>query len=217
MHRQLMLWPNRNAFYYILDRTSGEFLLAREFAMQTWAEGIDGRGRPQVLPNSAPSKEGTLIYPEVTGAANWWSPSYSPSTGLIYVMAYDGGQIFYLDEAEYTSGESFRAGHQERPLPRDQYRSVVRALEALTGKLKWEYEVYPKSTSGLLATAGDIVFGGGRRGLFFALDAFSGEELWNVRLGGHVHAAPVTYTVEGRQQVSIAAGRAVFTFESGEP
>ena len=83
--------------------------------------------------------------------------------------------------------------------------------------LQVSVEVYPKSSSGLLATAGDLVFGGGRRGLFFALDALSGDELWGVRLGEHVHAAPITYTVEGNQQVTIAAGHAVCTFEGEKP
>ncbi|MEE8161167.1 MAG: PQQ-binding-like beta-propeller repeat protein, partial [Acidobacteriota bacterium] len=93
--RKLMLWPNRNAFYYVLDRETGEFLLAREFAKQTWAEKIDQNGRPIVKPNTDPSPEGTLVYPSSNGAANWWSPSYSPIAGLVYVTAYDGADIYY--------------------------------------------------------------------------------------------------------------------------
>ena len=75
--RKLMLWPNRNAFYYVLDRESGEFLLAKAFAKQTWAKGIDKNGRPIIKPEMFPSEEGTLVYPAVTGAMNWRSPSYS--------------------------------------------------------------------------------------------------------------------------------------------
>ena len=68
--RKLMLWPNRNAFFYVLDRETGEFLLASPFAKQTWAKGLDERGRPIRIPNMFPSLEGTLVYPSVNGAAN---------------------------------------------------------------------------------------------------------------------------------------------------
>jgi alcohol dehydrogenase (cytochrome c) len=73
--RKLMAWGNRNAFFYLLDRETGEFLLASEFAKQTWAERIDENGRPVRLPNTFPSPEGALVYPSVNGAANWWSPT----------------------------------------------------------------------------------------------------------------------------------------------
>lgn len=89
-----MGFANRNGFFYLLDRETGEFLLAREFAKQTWAERIDERGRPVSLPGTFPSEEGTLVYPSVNGAANWWSPSYSPRTRLFYATAYDGAETY---------------------------------------------------------------------------------------------------------------------------
>ena len=210
--RKLMLWANRNAFFYVLDRETGEFLHAKAFAEQTWAEGIDKKGRPIRVPGMFPSPDGTLVYPSVNGAANWWSPSYSPKTGLFYAMSYDGADTYYIAEAEYREGELFVGGYPQRLVPQDVYTSAVRALDPATGERRWQYEVQPKSTSGLLSTAGDLVFGGTLVGNAFALDARSGKELWHASLGGNVHAGPITYLVGGKQHVTIAAGHALFTF-----
>jgi len=96
--------------------------------------------------------------------------------------------------------------------PNPKFTSAIRALDPTTGKLQWEYPMMPKSTAGVLSTAGNLVFSGTAKGVFFALDARTGNELWRVGLGARVHASPVTYQVEGRQYVTIAAGNAFFTF-----
>ena len=215
--RKLMLFANRNAFFYVLDRESGEFLLAREFAKQTWADGIDDRGRPRVRPDKMPSKEGTLVYPDVSGGANWWSPTYSPQTGYFYQMAYDGACEYYIGEPEADpgTGKIYAGGagtpHEYLAFPDHSFVSAVRALRPETGELVWEYRVEPKSTSGLLSTKGNLVFGGTAKGVFFALDAKTGQELWRLDLGARIHAAPITYMVDGEQYITIAAGCAVFT------
>lgn len=215
--RKLLLWANRNAFYYVLDRETGEFLRASQFAKQTWAEKIDKRGRPIRVPGKLPTKEGVLVYPDVSGAANWHSPSYSPQTGLFYQMAFDGAATYYLDEdAEYVPGKLYLGGfglpNEYAEFPDPNYVSAVRALDAVSGKRLWQYKVQAKSMSGLLTTAGNLLFGGGADGSFFALNAKTGEELWHLDLGGRVHAAPVTYLAGGRQYITIAAGAALFTF-----
>jgi alcohol dehydrogenase (cytochrome c) len=210
--RQLMLWPNRNGFFYVLDRRTGEFLQATEFAKQTWAERIDAKGRPVVKPGSEPSEAGTLIYPDANGAANWWSPTYSPRTGLLYVTAYDGAEVYFSGPAEHAPGQMFMGSSPGEAQPVEKFHSAVRALDPQTGERRWEYPLQPKSTAGLLSTAGDIVFGGSVDGYFYALDALTGKELWGMNLGGRVHAAPITYLGDGRQYVSIAAGSAIFTF-----
>ena len=210
--RKLMLWPNRNAFFYVLDRETGEFLLGKPFAKQTWADGLDERGRPIVRPNTAPTLEGTLVSPGIVGGANWPSPSYSPRSGLLYVMAYDGETTYFLRPVEYTPGGSFRGGGGETPLGQDEYYSAVRAISPQTGEIEWEFPVQPRSTSGLLSTAGDLVFGGTSDGFVFALDAMTGEELWHMNVGGRVHAGPMSYAVGGKQYVTVAAGNAIFTF-----
>lgn len=214
--RKLILWANRNAFYYVLDRQTGEFLSGISFAKQTWAKSLDKKGRPIRMPNTFPTKEGTVVYPDAGGPANWWSPTYSPLTELYYQMAFDGAGTYYLGEAEHDPGKLFLGGigtsNEFEEYPDPSYISAVRALDARSGQLKWEYRVRPKSTSGLLSTAGNLVFGGTAKGGFFALNATTGEELWRLTIGGRVHAAPMTYLADGRQQVTIAAGNALFTF-----
>ena len=210
--RKLMLFPNRNAFFYVLDRETGEFLLGEPYAKQTWADGLDENGRPILLPDKEPSVDGTVVSPAITGGSNWWSPSYSPRTDLLYVMAYDAETRYYIRKTTYEEGDSYRAGGGESPEPTETYHRAVRALSPQTGELRWEFPVNPRSTSGLMSTAGDLVFGGTADGFFFALDAETGEELWHKTVGGRVHAGPMSYAVDGKQYVAIAAGNAIFSF-----
>ena len=210
--RKLMLWPNRNAFFYVLDRETGEFLLGEPYARQTWAEGLDETGRPIRLPNTFPSVEGTTVSPSIGGGSNWWSPSYSPRTDLVYVMAYDGETTYFIRDDEYVAGEPFRGGGGETPLPQDNYVSALRAISPQTAERVWEYEVKARSTAGVLSTAGDVVFSGTIDGFFFALDAETGEELWHINVGSRVHAAPMSYMIDGKQYVAVAAGNVLYTF-----
>ena len=90
-----MAWANRNGFYYLLDRATGEFLKATAFVRQTWVKGFDDKGRPEVIPGNEPTEEGNdRVFPGVDGAANWMSPSYSPLTRLLYVFAREERRIF---------------------------------------------------------------------------------------------------------------------------
>ena len=210
--RKVMMWANRNAFFYVIDRETGEYLSGTPFAKQTWAEGLDENGRPIRRPNTFPTLEGVLVAPDASGGTNWQSPAYSPRTELFYVMAFDGEAEFYIRDEEYIDGERFTGGGQQRMLPIDSYTSAVRAIDPRTGNRRWEYQVQPQTWSGLLSTAGDIVFGGTVDGYFYALDAVSGEELWHISLGAEVRAAPMTYAVDGQQYVAIAAGNVVYSF-----
>ena len=210
--RKVMMWANRNAFYYTLDRVTGEFLVGTPFAKQTWAVGLDSNGRPIRVPDTSPTPEGTLVSPPVVGGTNWFSPAYSPSTELFYVQAYDGEDIFYKRDEDYVEGDRYTGGGFQQPLPAENYESAIRAIDPRTGDIRWEYEIQPRSTAGMLATAGDLVFSGSVDGYFYALDARTGAELWHVAVGAMVHSAPMSYAVDGRQYVTIAAGNVVFTF-----
>ena len=216
-HRRLLLWANRNAYYYVLDRQTGEFLLAREYAKQTWAAGIDSTGRPILRPGGSPTPRGTLVYPGTIGATNWWSPSYSPRTGLVYVPARDEGTLFFSSGEKYNSGEPFEGG-ADASLPHEEPVTAIRALDATTGTTRWEHTLVGPlgpgrgwSVAGVLSTAGDVVFAGGGS-LLLALDAQSGATLWEFNSGGGLTAAPITYAVGGRQQLTIAAGGSILTF-----
>ena len=210
--RKLMLFPNRNGFFYVLDRVTGEFLRGTPFAKQTWAERIDENGRPIRIPGMFPSEEGVLVYPSVNGAANWWSNTYSPRTELLYVVTYDGADTFFIGEDEYVPGEMFLGGAPERLVPQETYASMIRAIEPRTGDTRWEFPLQPKTQSGLLSTASDLVFGGSVDGYFYALDAVNGTELWRMNVGGNVKAAPISYMVGNVQYVTIAAGNSILTF-----
>lgn len=209
--RKLVLFGNRNGFYYILDRLTGEFLLAKQFATQTWAKEIDDRGRPTSNPASVPSREGAEVYPDDDGAANWYSPSYSPQTGLFYQNAREQGAIYYLTEAPYQPGKRFM-GATRRRIPGAEPWGALRALDALTGEKRWEFRLQSPPWSGVLSTAGGVVFSGDMEGNFFALDALTGKLLWRFQTGGAIYANPITYRYEGRQYVTIAAGSSIMVF-----
>ena len=210
--RKTMLWANRNAFYYTLDRETGEFLVGKAFARQTWAEGLDENGRPIRRPNMFPSAEGTLVSPTAGGATNWWSPAFSPRTGLLYVNAFDGEAEFFIRDEEYRAGDRYTGGGTDSPLPIDNYASAIRALDPTTGDLQWEFPIKARSRAGVLATAGDLVFSGSVDGYFYALDAVTGEELWHIPLSGRMNANPMTYAVDGQQYVTMPVGNVVCTF-----
>ena len=105
--RKLLLFPNRNGFYYVLDRVTGEFLVGTPFARQTWALGLDDTGRPIENAETIPSVDGALVYPDDDGAANWYSPTYSPQTNLIYQNVREKGGIYYLADATYEPGKIY--------------------------------------------------------------------------------------------------------------
>jgi alcohol dehydrogenase (cytochrome c) len=213
--RKVICWANRNGFYYVLDRISGQFLVGAPFVEQNWAEGLDAEGRP-ILSRGA-SATGRLTRPGVGGGTNWQNPAFVPRQGLVVVPATEGASIFTKTAADQVKrgqrGLFVGSGGAwaEPPIP------VVRALDVATGKRRWEY--FSPSLrggsyagySGLLATAGGLVFGASG-GSVFALDAATGQERWRVSLGGDTRAAPISFTVEGRQVIAVSAGRALFIF-----
>lgn len=213
VQRKLMYFANRNGFYYVLDRTSGEFLLARNYVKVTWAERIDENGRPVRVPNMEPTEEGTLVYPGVQGGTNWYSPSYSPRTDLFYVPVWELPNLFFKGEADYTPGLPYWGGLVQGASKEPPGRGAIRALVPETGELKWEYPMLTVPWAGVLTTAGDLAFGGTTDGQFFALDARTGEELWFAQLGGMIATNPITYLNQGKQHLAITAGTTLFSFE----
>ena len=214
--RQVVAMANRNAFFYLLDRGTGEFLQASPYAKQTWAQGIDDRGRPILMPNTAPTVEGTMLYPSLQGGTNWFSPSYSSLSGLFYVAVREMGSYYYRGEAKYRPGALF-VGGGEHALDGDQAYGAIRALEISSGNLRWEFRLHSPPWAGVLSTAGGVVFGGSNEGNFYALDAITGKPLWDYQTGGPVVANPIAFAVDGNQYVVIAAGHALFVFGLDRP
>ena len=223
-----MLWANRNGFYYVLDRETGRFLSGRAFVKVNWAEGLDDSGRPIATPQAP----GEPTFPSLTGATNWYSPSYSPRTELFYVSAWeDRASIFNPLPQVHEPGEPFHGGFPQTvqpvpgaptaptrgPGPINDWTAAagygaVLALDALTGEERWRFELTDVMRSGLLTTASDLLFSGARAGYFQAHDARDGELLWKINLGGQIDSGPITYAVDGRQYVTIVAGQSLSAF-----
>jgi alcohol dehydrogenase (cytochrome c) len=201
--RPLVVMANRNAFFYALDRKTGEFLFGAPYAKQTWAKGLDDRGRPILVPGMEPSEKGTLVYPSLQGATNWASPSYSPATGLLYKTA-----------AEYRPGTYYTGGSEKR-LDEESW-GAVRALDVKTGKQVWDFALPSPTWAGVLSTAGGLVFSGSNEGNFYALDATSGKPLWQFQTGGQIRSGPMSFALDGKQYVAVTGGRAIFVFGLGE-
>ncbi len=209
--RKLVAMANRNGFYYVLDRLTGEFLSGAAYVKQTWAKGLDERGRPMRLANSSPTAEGTKVYPNLYGGTNWFSPSYNPLNQLFYVAVREVGSKYFKSDTPYSAGAPFLGGGELADTG-DLTSGAIRALDSLTGKMKWEFPLKSPPWSGVMATAGGVVFGGSTEGNVYALDAESGRPLWQFQTGGEVFSNPVSYELDGKQYIAMAAGHAIFVF-----
>lgn len=222
--RKLLLWANRNGFFYVLDRVTGEFLQATEFVKQTWNAGFDDNGRPKKVPGRGPSAQGVVTFPGVQGGTNWFAPSYSATTNLFYMNVWDDYSSLYISwDQDYEEGKWYSAGGvkaEVQSISRDRINrrhpksgyGAVRAIDPSTGAKVWEYKTMEVSEGGVLTTASNVLFTGNREGHFFALDAKSGKLLWNKYLGSQVAASPITYLAGGKQYISVAVGHSLFTF-----
>lgn len=210
--KKMVATANRNAFYYVLDRENGKFLAGKPFVKQTWAKGLDDSGRPMVIDGTEPTEAGNLAWPSLAGGTNWASPSYSPKTNLFYVTAREQGAYYFKGEAEFKPGVIFNGGGQ-RVNPDEQPYGAIRALDAESGALKWEFRTQNPNNVGVLSTAGNLLFTGSTQGDFFALNATTGELLWRFRANGGMNSNPMTYAVDGKQYVAMAIARAIYVFD----
>ena len=226
--KKVMMWANRNGYFYVLDRVTGLFLEGKPFVTVNWSSGLDENGRP--IPT--PQPEGMPTYPGNQGGTNWYPPSYSPRTGLFYFSAWENyATIYRAEESEYVPGQAFLGGGFSVLAPSPDAPTIgigrtnpinnwtdevgyasLKAMDPQTGEAVWSYNQYDVSDSGMLTTATDLLFTGGREGYFHAIDARSGDLIWNVNLGGQIVMAPVTYMVDGIQYVSVISGNSLSTF-----
>jgi alcohol dehydrogenase (cytochrome c) len=212
--RKLLLQANRNGFFYVLDRTSGELLLGKPFVQKlTWAKEIGKDGRPVLNPDQAPTAEGTRVCPSLIGAANWWSNSYHPRTGLFYVQSLESCAIYTKRDQEWQAGKSFMNGSTRQP-PGERLQKILRAIDVKTGAIAWEVPQKGPGASrgGTLATAGGIVFFCDDSNAFRAVDAATGSPLWYFPTNHHFRASPMTYVFDQRQYVAVAVGPNVIAF-----
>ncbi len=217
--RKLMLWANRNGFFYVLDRETGEYLHGKNFVRVTWAEGLDENGRPIKIPGASPTREGVRVWPSVQGATNWYSPAYSAKTGLFYVSTWEYSSVYHKGDPTYTRGNRYVGSLPRGVYPNtmkdseeQQGHGAIRALSPSTGDMEWEFRMTGIGESGILSTAGDLLVTGSREGYVLVLDSFTGENLLSINLGGIAVASPITFTAGGQQRISICAGNSMFVF-----
>ncbi len=209
--RHLMLHADRNAFFYVLDRETGEFLLGKSFAKQNWAKGLDDRGRPVLVPGMDPTPAGVYVCPDAAGATNWASPSWDPVTKLFYVAARDSCAVYTSSTKEPKPGDPYVGSGQKEDS--GEFPGGIRAIDPQTGDVRWSFALYRGSwAAGVLATAGGVVFASSKEGNLIALDSRTGKELWHHQTGGEILSSPISYSVDGRQYIAVSTDAALFTF-----
>jgi len=202
--RKLIAQASRNGHFFVLDRTNGKAIVSKEYIKTNWALGYDEKGQPIPNPAKRPQIAGALVTPNQGGATNWYSPAFSPQTGLFYVNANRAFSVWYIYDPSDNPmgwGGTDRGGYAEQP--------QLKAIDYKTGNIRWSMPRYG-GNSGLLVTAGNVIFGSAASGLG-AYDATTGVPLWNARFGG-VTNGPITYELDGKQYVVAAAGNRLAAF-----
>ncbi len=202
-----LVHADRNGHFYAIDRKTGELLYAKPFVRVNWAKGFDASGRPIVDESKIPNYEGVEVCPGAAGGKEWNAMAYSPLSRMVYVPAIENCAVFsnYGVEAKRKGLPPGPSGF--RYLPGQAYGKVM-AIRADTGEVAWERRTRTPMGSGMLATAGKLVFTGDAEGGFIAYDAESGRKLWSYQTGSGIRAAPVSFRVDGKQYIAIASGMA---------
>jgi alcohol dehydrogenase (cytochrome c) len=213
--RKLLVQANRNGFIYWLDRTTGEFLSAVRFVEKlNWATGVDEKGRP-IRTEVKPTPSGTKVCPGYTGATNWYTPSYNDSTQFLYFIALEQCQTYFsaVEPQRFQAGKTFYSTGVNH-IPRENAQKVLLAYDVGTGAIAWKYPQIGSghSSGGTMTSAGGLLFFGDDAQSFEAVDARDGKPLWHFNTGQDISASPMSYAVQGKQYVSIAAGSDVFSF-----
>jgi alcohol dehydrogenase (cytochrome c) len=210
--RKLLIQANRNAFYYVLDRQTGQFLQGKAFAHQTWADGLDDNGHPIVKPGSTPTPEGTYVCPDATGATNFAAPSFDPKTALFFVAVREACAVYSSRTREPEPGAGYTGTGQRLDEVVGAF-GAIRALDATTGDTRWNFPIQEGSSSaGVLSTGGGLVFATVADGNLIALAAANGKFLWQYQTGERIRSSPISYSVDGKQYIAVSAGSVLFSF-----
>ncbi|HLZ40859.1 MAG TPA: PQQ-dependent dehydrogenase, methanol/ethanol family [Candidatus Sulfotelmatobacter sp.] len=210
--KKLIAQADRNGFFYVLDRTTGKLISATAYGKTTWSDSKDAEGRPVANKQASPTLEGHTVCPGALGTTNFMAPTYDPQTNLFYVTARDQCDIFSTAPQPYEPGHAFYGSayfpsEEARP-----YLGFLKAIDPTTGEIKQSFQHASPTWSGVLSTAGGLVFSGDAEGNFIAFDAKSLKPLWHFQMGGAVYAAPIAFAVDGKEYVAIAAGSAIYAF-----
>jgi alcohol dehydrogenase (cytochrome c) len=208
--RKLLAQASRNGWFFVLDRVTGKNVLSTEYVKTNWTTGVDAKGQPIPNPAKEPQTDGALVSPNQGGGQNWPPPSFSPRTGLFYTNATRAFSIYYLyqdedDEKPQGWGGNDRGGWSE---------ALLQAIDVRTGAIAWRHKWTGSDSvrSGVLSTAGNVLFAGDSSANFVGFDATDGKPLWHTRLQGNVTNGPITYELDNRQFVVVGAGDTVYAF-----
>jgi alcohol dehydrogenase (cytochrome c) len=210
--KHLIEQANRNGFFYVLDRRTGKLISANAYGKITWSDAKDAEGRPVAKKEASPTLEGHTVCPGALGTTNFMAPTFDPQTALFYVTARDQCDIFSTAPQPYEAGHAYYGSAYFPSDEAEPYRGFLKAIDPATGEIKWKFEHTSPTWSGVLSTAGGLVFTGDAEGNFIALDAASGKALWHFQMGGAVYAPPMAFAVDGKEYVAVAAGSAVYAF-----
>lgn len=217
--RQVIMQAPKNGFFYVLDRKTGKLISAKNFVPQNWTTGVDMRtGRPIEVPGARyrPGKPFVML-PSAFAAHNWHPMSFSHQTGLVYIPVMEIPVKYVVDEAYKRRPGTWNLGidFAAAGLP-DDFEARRKIKPVLRGRLLawdpvgqrevWRVEHANPANGGVVSTAGNLVFQGTADGRFVAYDARTGAKLWEFPTGMGIVAPPITYSLDGRQYVSVLVG-----------
>ena len=208
---------NRNGFFYVLDRATGKLMAANSYAKKmNWASGVDlATGRPidtdmtKRFKTEAVMKDDEQVWPTIVGAKNWQPISFDPTRKLAFVNGMNfGTTLKNIHQDVKLPGMFFGADIKGWVEPEDGKRGFIAAIDPVTGKHVWDVPLKVPHWSGVMSTAGGLVFTGNLLGEFLAYDSDTGKQVWKFQTGSGISGIPITWERDGKQYVTITSGSA---------
>jgi alcohol dehydrogenase (cytochrome c) len=206
---KVVMNANRNGFFYVLDRENGKLLAANPYIQKiTWAKGVDmttGRPIPTEVTDKVRKGEAQEVWPSALGGKNWMPVSFDPNNGIVYANTLNLGMKYKPTTPQYRAGLTYWGADIEWAWP-EGARGYFKAIDPMTGKSKWEVPSDIPRFSGVLSTAGNVVFTGKLTGELEAFDTDTGKKLWQFKTGSGIEGQPVTWEQDGVQYVAVSSG-----------